>query len=415
MHAHRQLLFAATLAAIACSGDTGIAPQPAVVVESPALQLSDASMQATRLELMRAESKLQKHLNALSSRVITSNIDPDVAHRQELDLARVRDELAQVRFRLRNPSRPSLDYLSDGTPVYPAETNPDFVTSGTWLTYYNFSFTARSQFSVPVLLHTMIRGNTSTGWTASSDDGLNTSIQVPISESWAFLDVPSTARDCNASAVSVWGSSEHTARYAVSMSVYGVGPQVEYQFKSRSNTWPLQTCPHTPLSGEIVTSGDVVVGGTGSAGALWFGSQSSTVTDCPTTWSAAPDGIVSLSGSSPDSRSVSAVGVGTATLTATCRGVSASASFAVLPTAPVPACGDPNASNYGEHADCTYPSGSGSGGTTGSGDTSAPPTDPTYQPPPPPTYCYTWVEIVNDFDEYGNVTWTYYVYHYTCV
>ncbi len=355
------------VATIACAGDRALAPRPPDIspARTPAASY-EARTQASRSSLVQDEAGLQNFLRHLESDIRSFSGDSDALHRKLKDAEDVRAAVDRVQSQLRAlPSTVSRNITSSEPPLYDEGTNLGFVPSGTWLKISpTGDFSASSEFTYPVLLTTTIRGNTSTGWTGSSGDGAGFSAEVLATSQYAFLSTPSDRRDCNATAVSIWGSAEHTAGYRVNFSVGGGSFEARYQVASQESRYPTQTCPHTPLSVDIFSSGGLVVGGTGTISTIWRGSQESIVSDCPSTWNASPSGIVTLAGSG-DSRSVTAIGAGTASITAICRGVSASASIAVSPSdgggngggdgGGGNTCSDYSATNYGEVGDCTYP------------------------------------------------------------
>src|SRR3954466_12725832 len=62
----------------------------------------------------------------------------------------------------------------DGVPVYPPGTEGDWVAAGTWLKIdLGSGFEARGEYSIDVLLTSTIYGNSSSGWSHSSDEGLS--------------------------------------------------------------------------------------------------------------------------------------------------------------------------------------------------------------------------------------------------
>lgn len=394
-----------SLTAIACAGDTGIAPHPpATAVPTLQGESYEARLQTSRQSLTQGAAALQAYLGAVS------------AHGRFHDTADVQAALSRVRDQLGTLSGPRGLMLADGTPVYPSGTDMHWENAGTWMRLSTDGvFTASSQYSQPVLLHTVIRGNTSTGWTKSSDDGFTVTPGVPqMSDAARPLFVPSDMRDCNASNVTISGTAEHTAGYAFSITVLLIGIQYTYQVDSRQSRAPDVSCLHTPLTADVTTSGFLTVGATGFAGAIWHGSNSTTVSDCATTWSAAPDGIVTLAegGGSPpaDSRTVTAVAPGTATITATCRGLSSSAPITVT----APTCQDATASNYEGSLPCVYPQPQVCQDATASNFNGPLPCDFSSQggtgggppPPTPPSPGGTWscymvqVEIASYFGEY---------------
>lgn len=168
------------------------------------------------------------------------------------------------------------------------------------------------------------------------------------------------------------------------------------------------TCPRTVSTVTVSGGSSVYIGEALSLSAAATDNRGASASDlCSSfTWSSADASVASVSGGS-----VMGVGTGSTTISATCSGVTGSVAVSSSLSPIVPACGDPAATNYGVRAACTFPD-PGAGGGSGGG-TAAP---PAYDPPtpPPPTYCYSWVEILNDFDADGNVTWTYYVYHSSC-
>ena len=175
-----------TVTTIACASDTGVAPRPPVPITSTA---SRGGWSATRIEAMRqslaqGEAALQSFLRLVEAGGPAHGSDPDKHQRYHADAADVRAAISRIHDQFGSlPRSNSMMLLSDGTPVYDDTTKMNWVDGGTWIKLYadatpGATFTASSQYSQPVLLHTVIRGNTSTGWSKSSDDGFTVTANI---------------------------------------------------------------------------------------------------------------------------------------------------------------------------------------------------------------------------------------------
>ena len=125
-----------TFTAIACAGETGIAPPPAQLAAPPELQ-SPARIEATRQSLKQGEAGLQAYLNAVERGRPGYSVDPEALRRNRRDVADVRAALSLIRRNLDSLHGPSATVLlGDGTPVYADTTNMHWVDAGTWLKLY---------------------------------------------------------------------------------------------------------------------------------------------------------------------------------------------------------------------------------------------------------------------------------------
>ena len=223
----------------------------------------------------------------------------------------------------------------DGVPIYPYGTVGGFIDADTWLKIDpSWGFHAQAGYSISALMHSVIRGHSSTGFNESSDNGLSIGVAVATKRSYANLPVPPDKRDCQASAVTLSGSAEHTVSYKVSTTIGGVGVDATYQFDSRDSHYPDQSCEHLPVGGSFVAPAHLDVGQSGTIAVFW---QWKSGTDaCATSW--ASQGAVSLlpAAGSGDAQTVTGLYNGTGTVTATCHGVSVSYNIAVGATSPPP-------------------------------------------------------------------------------
>jgi hypothetical protein len=212
----------------------------------------------------------------------------------------------------------------EGYPVYPGGTPPGrWVDAGTWLKIaFGSGFSASSQYSIPVLLGTTIRGNSSQGWSRSSNDGLNLVVNVPKTIDIANLSVPADKQDCTMSAVTLWGTAEHTASYKLDFTVVGAGAELILQVDSRETPYPNQTCQHTPTSGEVVGPDKLGVGQSATV-ASFFRWASPVPGDCLNIVWSSNNAALTISASAngaPDARLVTGQHSGTADVSAVCNG-----------------------------------------------------------------------------------------------
>ncbi|MDB4912362.1 MAG: hypothetical protein JWM95_6, partial [Gemmatimonadetes bacterium] len=190
--------------------------------------------------------------------------------------------------------------MDDGTPIYPEGAYLDFVASGTWLkgsmkTGVGGFFEAQTTFSLDALLTTIIHGTSSQGaWDHSSNEGVGFTLPILIKQQSAYLNVPKEVTNCNLSAVTLTGTSMHTAGYAIEVKVGALSGSITKGMGATSRNTSVH-CDHTPTRGDVIGDiGSLYVGQSGSASVFWHGENNTTVNACPTTWNAAPSDLVTM-------------------------------------------------------------------------------------------------------------------------